>query len=269
MERTSGSATLDRDSALPLWAQLHADLTRRLDAGEFEGAFPGELQLAKEYEVSRNTVREAMRRLRGDGVIVAERGRRPRLAAAHEIEQPLGAVYSLFASVEAAGMQQRSVVRSQEMRTNSKVASQLGLDPGEKLFFLERVRLADEEPLAVDRVWMPGTFGAEFLTVDFTHTALYGQLLECFSLRIDDSRERIRAIVPTKQDRRLLDLGPDQAALAIERLASAREEPVEWRRTIIRGDRFSLIADFPPKSGYQFDLAKVAGASHESDVKSS
>ena len=267
MDRTSVRASLDRDSALPLWAQLHADLTRRLDKGDFERSFPGELELAKEYAVSRNTVREAMRRLRGDGVVVAERGRRPRLASAQEIEQPLGAVYSLFASVEAAGMQQRSVVRSLEMRTNSKVAAQLGRDAGEPLLFLERVRLANEEPLAVDRVWMPWKYGAEFLKVDFTHTALYTHLFDRFALRIDVSRERIRAIVPTKQDRQLLELGPDQAALAIERLASAREEPVEWRRTIIRGDRFSLIADFPPRTGYQFDLSKMTGAAHQVDAR--
>ncbi|MBW4029247.1 MAG: GntR family transcriptional regulator [Acidobacteria bacterium] len=245
---------------------MHTDLTRRLDRGDFERAFPGELELAKEYGVSRNTVREAMRRLRGDGVVVAERGRRPRLASAHEIEQPLGAVYSLFASVEAAGMEQRSVVRSQEMRTNSKVAAHLGQDPGAPLLFLERVRLANEEPLAVDRVWMPGRFGEKFLSVDFTHTALYGQLLDRFALRIDVSRERIRAIVPTKQDRRLLNLESDQAALAIERLASARDEPVEWRRTIIRGDSFSLIADFPPRTGYQFDLSKLTGAATHADA---
>lgn len=263
MDRKSSGEVLNRESALPLWAQLHADLTRRLEVGDFVKTFPGELELAREYSVSRNTVREAMRRLRADGVVVAERGRRPRLASSHEIEQPLGAVYSLFASVEAAGMKQRSVVRSLEMRTNSRVAVQLGRDPTEPLLFLERVRLANEVPLAVDRVWMPGRFGAGLLTVDFTHTALYTELFDRYGLRIDVSRERIRAIVPTKQDRRILELGLDQAALALERVASARDEPVEWRRTIIRGDRFSLIADFPPQPGYQFDLSKMTGVASD------
>jgi hypothetical protein len=56
--------------------------------------------LVGEYKVSRNTVREALRRLRADGVVVAERGRRPPVATPAEIEQPVGALYCLFASVE-------------------------------------------------------------------------------------------------------------------------------------------------------------------------
>lgn len=94
---------MDRKAAEPLWAQR--DLLRRLEAGEFKGWFPGEMFLVGEYKVSRNTVREALRRLRADGVVVAERGRRLRVATPAEIEQPVGALYSLFASVEVSGLE--------------------------------------------------------------------------------------------------------------------------------------------------------------------
>ena len=67
---------LDRGSPTPLWAQLRADLRRRLAAGAFGEAFPGELALVADYEVSRHTVRSALRELRADGIVVAERGRR-------------------------------------------------------------------------------------------------------------------------------------------------------------------------------------------------
>src|SRR5215831_6057450 len=102
---------LDRRSPLPLWAQLRADLRRRLDAGAFDEEFPGELALVEEYGVSRHTVRSALRDLRAEGIVVAERGRRPRLASHDLIAQPLGTLYSLFALVEAAGLRQTSIVR--------------------------------------------------------------------------------------------------------------------------------------------------------------
>ena len=44
-----GAHDLDRRRADPLWTQLLADLRRRLDAGEFATAFPGELALVAEY----------------------------------------------------------------------------------------------------------------------------------------------------------------------------------------------------------------------------
>ena len=254
----SKSTVLDRESPLPLWAQLYVDLSSRLDKGEFAKDFPGEMGLAAEYAVSRNTVREAMRRLRADGVVVAERGRRPKLAAQVEIEQPLGAIYSLFESVEAAGLDQQSVVRALDIRTDEEAATHLRLSPRTALFYLERVRLAGGEPLAVDRVWLPADVGSALLDVDFSHTALYDELHRRTGRRLTTGREQIRAIVPTAQDRMLLRMGPDEAALAIDRLANVHDDPFEWRQTIIRGDRFTLVAEFSGRAGYQLDLTKMS-----------
>lgn len=64
---------LVRSASRPLWAQLRDDLMARLGAGEFAAAFPGELALTAEYGVSRHTVREALRRLRADGLVAADR----------------------------------------------------------------------------------------------------------------------------------------------------------------------------------------------------
>ncbi|HUX05591.1 MAG TPA: GntR family transcriptional regulator [Acidimicrobiales bacterium] len=260
MGDVSNSTTLDRESPLPLWAQLYDHLSSRLVAGEFEHDFPSEMDLATQYAVSRNTVREAMRRLRADGVVVAERGRRPRLVTT-EIEQPLGAIYSLFASVQAAGLEQESVVRALDMRVDASVATHLNCSPQTPLFYLERLRLAGDEPLALDRVWMPGEVGSALLDVDFSHTALYDELHARTGLRLTMGRERIRAVVPLAEDRALLAMGPDEAALAIDRLANVHNDPVEWRQTLIRGDRFSLVAEFSARAGYQFDLSDASALS--------
>ena len=83
---------LDRSGGQTLWKQLQQDLVRRLRAGEFDDLFPGELALVEDYAVSRHTVRQALSKLRADGLIVAERGRQPRVATAPEIRQPMGAL---------------------------------------------------------------------------------------------------------------------------------------------------------------------------------
>lgn len=82
------SHRLDRSSPMPLWAQLHADLVQRISAGEFGEDFPGENALSTAYGVSRHTVREALRQLRQDKVLIAERGRATRLADVPAIPQP-------------------------------------------------------------------------------------------------------------------------------------------------------------------------------------
>ena len=158
-------------------------------------------------------------------------------------------------------MDQQSVVRARETRSDAYAAAQLNLAPLAPLFYLERLRLAGGEPLALDRVWMPHDVGSALLEVDFSHTALYDELFARTGLRLTMGRERIRAVVANAQDRALLASGPDEAALAIDRLAYAHEEPVEWRQTLIRGDRFSLVAEFSARAGYHFDLSDASALS--------
>ncbi|MDN5861190.1 MAG: GntR family transcriptional regulator, partial [Pseudonocardia sp.] len=145
MARGVKARPLDRTNPLPLWAQIEADLRRRMRSGAFEHRFPGEHELVAEYKVSRHTVRDALRRLRDEGVLDSGRGRgtwvrKPR------IEQPLGALYSLFKSVEAVGLEQRSVVRALEVAVDEKVAERLQRPPSTEFVYLERLRLADSEP---------------------------------------------------------------------------------------------------------------------------
>jgi len=245
-----GARPLVRKGADPLWAQLLADLRTRLEGHEFDAAFPGELALVAEYKVSRHTVREALRRLREEGLVVAGRGRTPRLAAPVEIEQQLGSLYSLFSAVESTGREQRSVVRTLDVRADGVVADRLGLEASTPLVHLERLRLAEGEPLAVDRVWLPEEIAAPLLDVDFTHTGVYPELERLCGIRVAGGRENIRAVVPSAEERRLLEIDGDVAALAIERLGRSSGRTVEWRHTLVRGDRFTLTAQFSAKDGY-------------------
>jgi GntR family transcriptional regulator len=251
MTRDPRPEALDRTSALPLWAQLYEDVRHRLHEGEFTDGFPSEMELVRAYQVSRNTVRQAMRRLRADGSVVAERGRRPRLAGSGEIEQPLGALYSLFASVEASGLEQRSEVRALGVVVDPEAATQLGCERSAPLVHLERLRLAGSDPLALDRIWVPYDIGGRLLEVDFTHTAFYDELLRHAGVAVSSGWEKIRAVVPAEVERRALALPTGAAALVIDRLGRWRGRSVEWRRTLVRGDRFSLIADFSPRQGYR------------------
>ncbi len=70
-------------------------------------------------------------------------------------------------------------------------------------------------------------------------------------VRVDGGREHIRGVVPTAAEQRALGTPPSVGALLISRLGFAGGRPVEWRRTLIRGDRFSLLAEFSARTGYR------------------
>ena len=67
----AATGAVDRSDPLPLWAQVLGDLTVRLDAGEFDEHFPTDQELVQAYDVSRQTVRDAVRRLSDAGRVDA------------------------------------------------------------------------------------------------------------------------------------------------------------------------------------------------------
>ncbi|MGE3253524.1 GntR family transcriptional regulator [Pseudonocardia sp.] len=253
-ETGPGPSTLLRRPGRLLWEQLLDDLRRRLDADEFTEGFPGELALAQEYDVSRHTVRQAVKVLRDEGRVVGSRGRPSRRAAPAETVQRLGALYSLYRSVRAMGLEQRSEVRALDVRADGVIATRLGLEESTPLVYLERLRFAGGEPLALDRVWLPHDLAAPLLGADFTHGALYERYAELCGVVLTGGEETIQPILPTPAEHRLLGGSPATAAFSIRRLGTAKGRPVEWRHTLVRGDRFVLRADFDRRDGYQLDL---------------
>lgn len=227
----------DRLSPMPLWAQVSADLRRRCGNGEFADGVPGELALCEEYEVSRHTIREALRALRSEGVISSSRGRPSTVQST--FSQSLGALYSLFRSVEAQGAQQTSDVLRLQTATDPRIAMLLGLHADASLIVIERIRRADGQPLALDESWLPHTLAHPLLDADFSHTALYDLLGE-LGVIVDSGREDLRAVVADVVTADLLNIEPGAALLSIDRIAFAQGQPVEWRRTRVRGDRFTL-----------------------------
>lgn len=63
VEAKVSKSDLNRASPVPLWFQILSDLRTRLALGEFEKKFPSDLELKTHYQVSRQTVREALRGL--------------------------------------------------------------------------------------------------------------------------------------------------------------------------------------------------------------
>ncbi|MGI9613451.1 MAG: GntR family transcriptional regulator [Acidimicrobiales bacterium] len=246
---------LDRSNPMPLWAQLETDLRARLEAGEFDDSFPTDADLTESYEVSRHTVREAVRHLNKSGVLRRERGRGTVLNRT-EFEQSLGTLYSLFQSVESTGVEQTSEVLGLEVVTDPIAASHLELDETDDLVLIERLRLAGGKPLAIDRAWLPHGIAAPLLEVDWSHTALYDELGTAGAPVPNQGWERLTPIVPAPADRNLLGLKKREAAFFLERVGRRDGRPIEWRTTIIRGDRYRFVTEW--SAGSRSELRPTA-----------
>lgn len=235
---------------MPLWAQVLADLRRRLEAGEFAEGFPTDVELTQHYDVSRHTAREAVRRLQDEGVVNRERGRGT-FVTAPTIEQATGAIYSLFRSIEARGLEQRSEVVDLAEVTDAEAAGHLDLSADAPLVRLERLRLAEGAVLAHDTAWLPASLARPLLDVDFGHTALYDELQTRCGVRPTSGTEWISTELPGAEERKMLGVAAKQPVFRIRRSSRSGDQLIEWRETVVRGDRYTFVAQWSPAGSYE------------------
>lgn len=238
---------LDRDSPVPLWAQLEAELRRRLTLGAFSQRFPTDRELVDTYGISRHTAREAVDRLCSDGLLERRRGRGTFVR--QEFERPAGALYSLFRAVEAQGARQTMEVRALTECRDAWAAGKLELAADAPLVLIDRVRLADGEPLATDRVWLPAVVARPLLDADLTQGVLYQELAVRCGVTVVGGWERIRPTIPRPEECRALRMPQGTAVFTIERLGRSVDRPIEWRVSTVRGDRYSFVTNWDPRSG--------------------
>jgi GntR family transcriptional regulator len=257
----------NRDGSVPrrktrqlLWRQVRDDLVRRLNAGEFTADLPGEMALADSYGVSRQTVRQALRELREAGLVDAGPGRRSRPAEQADLAEPLGALYEVFTQLRESGVSVHGAVRTLRVGPDAVIASRIGLDESTPLLYLHRLWHAGNRPLALDHAWLPVTVAGMLLDTDVGRVGLYRQLATRAGVRLVSGSEWLHAIVPSAAQRALLHMPPHVAAVAVDRIGRTASGPIEWRHVVIRGDRFSIGADFSARTSYRMHVRAAASA---------
>lgn len=230
---------------VPLWQQVLQDLESRLSAGEFAQRFPTDRELVAHYGTSRHTVREAVRHLKARGLIERERGRGSTVTHGEPLAGGTGALYGLFDTVEQAGHTQTNHVLAREMRPDPVAATKFGYDPTTPLFVLERLRLMDEVPMALDTLWLAPDIGRPLLEADLSRTSVYEELAARGQVRPTAGRELVTALAPDPSLAEVLELDEGEALLRIERIASHAGRVVECRLTLLRSTMVALVTAWP------------------------
>ncbi|RDE09954.1 GntR family transcriptional regulator [Pelagibacterium lacus] len=228
----------------PLYLQLRRSIEEAVRSGLVGPgeALPSERDIAATAEVSRVTVRKAVQHLVADGILVQRRGSGTFVASqVPRVEQSLSSLTSFTEDMARRGLAAASqwLERGVFDPTNEETVI-LGLGAGEKVARIARLRIADGNPLAIERASLAATVLPDPGTVG---TSLYAKLDET-GHRPVRAIQRIAAVSLGREDAQLLDVAPGAASLRIERttyLPSGRI--VELTRSIYRGDAYDFVAE--------------------------
>jgi GntR family transcriptional regulator len=220
-------------------------LRQEIAAGELS---PGqrlgaEREIAERLGVSRSTVRSALADLERSGAVRRVRGRAGGIfVAERKVERDLTSLAGLPAYLRRQGFQSDArVISTATVEADDEVAAALGLGAGALVLEVVRVRLADSEPISLERATFPASQFPDLLDRSLSGS-LYELLQTHYRLEPGEAEEQIEVVAAGAAEARLLGVPRGVPLVAIARTAwSTDGVAFERSHDLFRGDRVRIV----------------------------
>lgn len=232
--------TLLADSAAsgPKYQNVHDALVLSIEGLPAGTAMPTERELCQTYAVSRATVRQALGQLEIEQRIFRRQGKGT-FVARPKIEQRL----ELMSHTE--GMRERGILPSSKLidvrriPAGLDVGHQLGLPPKAEVLRIERLRLADGEPIAIEVLFLNADRFDGITAALSDNASLYQLLSSTYGVELASAEETIEAVIAEGREAGLLKCAPGMPLLMLSRRTlDTTGQPTEFVRSLYRGDRY-------------------------------
>jgi len=229
----------------PMYQQLNQLLRSLVGSPEFPvgGQFLTERKVSERFQVSRATANKALSNLVSEGVLVFRKGVGT-FVSPRSMDYNLRALVSFTDQAIAAGKRPETrVLRFEEVAASSvpeDIAHALQASPQDKLWYLERLRLADGLPVILERRHVAARYCPRLNTRDLGGS-LYGVWKDRYKLEVEGAEETIRAVNIRRSEATVLGTRQNTAGLLITSVGYLLgHEPLWFERTLYRGDAYEF-----------------------------
>jgi len=227
-------------SPLPLYYRLKTHILAQIRAGTYAPGqmLPSERQLQEEHAVSRATVRQALTELVNEGVLERRQGVGT-IVAAPKIAPQLFKLTSFSEDMRSRGLTPGSVTLDvQHVTPAPAVQEKLALADASPIQFVLRLRLADDKPIGVQRLYVPPWLALS--DEQLRQVRSYYAMIEASNgLTVLRAHELLNAKNASASEARLLGIRRGQALINVERVSyDAQDRPIEYVEFVYRADRY-------------------------------
>jgi len=231
---------LDEKSPLALYHQLKNIIMDNIKnkVWEINTKLPTERELCEMYNVSRITVRQALKELENEGYIYRKQGKgtfvtRPKFV------QKLSRLYSFSNEIKNMGAVPSTKIISFDLAgAELHIADKLNIDVDEKVYAVKRLRLADNEPFAFEISYLVYKYAPNLTRESIDKYGLYNALrLDC-GIDTTEAEETFEAVAVNAEAAKYLQVRKKDPALHLERITYADGKIIEYCTSIIRGDKY-------------------------------
>ncbi|MCX6078328.1 MAG: GntR family transcriptional regulator [Chloroflexi bacterium] len=234
---------LNRNSFEPLYFQLTEKIKVMIQQQFKPGdLLPSETDLIVRYNVSRNTVRQAIEVLEQQGFVISRQGKGT-FVASNGSRYELAKLVSFSEDMRQRGLKPDTrLLGLAQVTPPPDVASELNIQPGMQTHEIRRLRLADGEPMAISTAYIPCTL-LPGLTGDVIAAGSLFELLSThLELRISYADRSLSPALATVEQAELLKIPAGSALMLVKGPAFLEnDEPVEYVITYYRGDRYDFM----------------------------
>lgn len=243
---------IDRHSPIPMYYQITKQIREKIEMGEYNlhNALPPERELVETYQVSRMTVRQAILELVNEGILIRRKGVGT-FVAPPKLEQELSGLTSFTEDMAKRGMKAGArVISFGETMPDASVCEALNLHPHEHVYKCERLRLADDEPMALETTLIATSVCPGLRREDLENSSLYTLLADRWKVRLGHATQTLEPFLASPFEAKLLHVSSGSPLLLMHRVTFDQDgHAFEYVKSFYRGDRYKFVTELHRKSG--------------------
>lgn len=236
---------VDREDPRPLHKQVYEALLTSIRNGKLplRGKLPSERELVDLFDVSRITIRHAIRELVQQGVVTSQPGK-GLYVAEHSGGFELQVLKSFTATAISNGrVPGHRLIEARVLRAPLEISRPLFLPPGADVVVLSRLRLLDEIPVVIQTDWLPAARVPGLLDLDWTvgNRSLYAELRQHHHIHPSRGQTTLSARLASADEAEMLGLHSPAAVLTVDQIAfDNRNRPVNLTALVHHPERYPL-----------------------------
>ena len=236
---------INKDLPVPYYYQIVQVLRESIaDIDDHDGKeeipLPSETELCELFSVNRGTIRHALDMLEREGLIYREKGRGT-FVRRRRVELDLSYLCSTTEDLKNRGWEPSTeVVSINQVSPRSHIRTSLNLSESEKVWEVYRLRLANHEPISLQRAFYPVSLMPDLVKKDLS-SSLFRIWQEAYNIQPRDAEQTIRTRTATSEEAELLQTSDCDPIFEITRVTyDVNNTPFEYLISIWRGDRYDF-----------------------------
>ncbi len=238
------SLLLDHHSYVPYYQQIVEQVRELVKSGHVkEGdTFWSENDVSRHLGISKMPVRQAFQKLRSEGLLVIEKGKRP-LVGTGRLPWNFQELRGFSEEMRRRGLVPSARLLSSEIvKAKGEVAQALRLDEGESVYTIRRLRLVNNEPMAVVTSYLPARIFPGIDKHNLETQSLYAVVENIYKRKLNWAEESIGAVAAKEEEGFILETPMGSPLLLIrETTFDSERVAIEYSRSLLRGDRYTAF----------------------------